>query len=327
MPSEIAIFEKVDALWPQNQSRYAAESVSESTRRAYRSDLRHFLNWGASLPSTPDEVIRYLEDHAKSLSIRTLRRRVATLNEAHRLLGISSPADRSEVRRVLRGIARTEGKPAKKAPPLLVEQAKTLVSTLDGSVSGVRDKAMILLGWSLFLRRSEIIGIDYEQLNFMSDRVVVHLGRSKTDQENKGRILALPLLEGPACPVTALNQWLNISGIDSGPIFRRVFKGGNVGSEDHRLTPSSINLILKRRALEAGVSDSQLFSGHSLRRGGITESFASQVPESDIQQVSRHKSIAQLRDYRDDASTLAGEQPSQSFLSQLNDLLSTTPDY
>lgn len=312
----------LDRLWPPLTSRYASASVSENTRRAYRSDIRHFFIWGGSLPSTPGQVIRYLEHYAKDLSIRTLKRRVATLNEAHRLLGLDSPADTSQVRRVLRGIARTEGRPAKKAPPLLLDHACRLIQHLDGSVSGVRDKALILTGWALFLRRSELVSFRYEDLKFQKDRLILTLNRGKTDQENTGSTLALPKLGGPACPVAAIHLWLQVSGIQNGPVFRRVLRGGNVGSDSQGLTPSSVNLILKRRALEAGVDEAMLFSGHSLRRGGITQAYSDQQHESDIQRVSRHKSLIQLRDYRDMSAALTGDQPSGTFLEALNSQLS-----
>lgn len=322
MKNDLSVIEKLDELWPQTQSRHDHDAVSNNTRRAYRSDMAHFLAWGGFIPSSTEEVIDYLETYAVALSIRTLRRRVAALNEAHRLLGVSSPADRNEVRRVLRGIAAREGKPPKKAQPLLLYQARDLILKLDGSMSGVRDKALILLGWALFLRRSEIVALNYEQIVFMPDHILTHLGRSITDQENVGLTLTVPRLDGPACPVAALELWIRVSEITEGPIFRRVFKGGSIGSSHQRLTPSSVNLILKRRAREAGVSNGQLFSGHSLRRGGITESYACKVPEEAIQQLSRHKSLSQLRDYRQEAGVVAGDQPSQAFLSQLNALLS-----
>jgi integrase len=316
----------LDSLWPAPSSRYSSAAVAENTRRAYRSDLAHFLRWGGSLPSSTQEVIDYLEAHAKALSIRTLRRRVATLNEAHRLLGVLSPADNSHVRRVLRGIARTEGRPARKAPPLLLEHASRLIRRLDGSVAGVRDRALILIGWALFLRRSELVDIDREHIRIQRDRALIMLERGKTDQERQGNLLALPRLNGPACPVVALEIWLQLSGITEGPIFRRVFRGGTVGKKHQRLTPHSVNLILKRRAMEAGVDEALLFSGHSLRRGGITQAYAAQQNEADIQRVSRHRSLVQLRDYRDASSALAGTQPSQDFLLALNEQLLDRPD-
>jgi len=319
--SKTEITQILDKLWPEPRSRYAAASVAENTRRAYRSDMDHFLSWGGGLPSTTQEVIDYLEDHATTLSIRTLRRRVATLNEAHRLYGFESPADSGHIRRVLRGIARTEGKPPRKAPPLMLDQACMLIRRLDGTPAGVRDRAMILVGWSLFLRRSELVAYDYSHLKIMRDRATLMIDQSKTDQERLGKILALPRIGGPACPVTALETWLNISGITSGPIFRRVFRGGAIGKESDRLTAASVNLILKKRATEAGVDDALLFSGHSLRRGGITQAYASQQSEADIQRVSRHRSLMQLRDYRDESAALAGEQPATDFLKALNDKL------
>lgn len=321
-PQQVATLDK---LWPPTGSRYASAAVSENTRRAYRSDLTHFLRWGGSLPSSPDQVISYLEDHAQSLSISTLRRRIATLNEAHRLLLVDSPADTTQVRRVLRGIARTEGRPQKKAPPLLLEQACRLIQHLDGSVAGIRDKAMILTGWALFLRRSELVSFDREDLRFQKDRALLVLRKGKTDQEGISNTMALPRLGGPACPVAAMELWLQISGITSGPLFRRVFRGGKVGTADQRLTAHSVNLVIKRRAFEAGVDEALLFSGHSLRRGGITQAYAAQQNEADIQRVSRHRSLLQLRDYRDMSAALAGDQPSQDFLMALNEqLLSAT---
>lgn len=311
-----------DTLWPAPTSRYAHAAISDSTRRAYRADLRHFLDWGGSLPSSTTEIVDYLEAHATSLSIRTLRRRVVTLKEAHRLVGMEvSPADDPLIKRVLRGIANTEGKPANKAPPLLIDQATDIIRRLDGSVAGIRDRALILVGWALFLRRSELVALERRDVSFQKDRAIVRVRRSKTDQESTGAMLAIPRLNGPACPVTALNHWLSLSGITDGPIFRRVLKGGNLGRADQGLTPHSVNLILKRRALEAGVEDPDIFSGHSLRRGGITQAYASDQNESDIQRVSRHQSLVQLRDYQDASAALMGTQPSASFIEALNERL------
>ncbi|NLC22298.1 MAG: site-specific integrase, partial [Halomonadaceae bacterium] len=246
---------------------------------------------------------------------------VATLKEAHRLLDVECPADNPVIRRVLRGIANREGRPAKKAPPLLVEQASLIIRRLDGSVAGVRDRAIILVGWALFLRRSEIVSIRREDIRISSDRMLIVIGRSKTDQENVGSLMSLPRTGGPACPVSALEQWLSISGITSGPVFRRVFRGGALGKENHGLTAHSVNLIIKKRALEAGVDEPSLYSGHSLRRGGITQAYAGNNTEADIQRVSRHRSLIQLREYRDNATALLGHQPSQDFLIALNESL------
>jgi integrase len=311
----------LDQLWPRATSRYADAAISDNTRRAYRSDLAHFLAWGGTLPSSVQEIIDYLEAHAQSHSIRTLRRRVATLKEAHRLLDVECPADSPVIRRVLRGIANREGRPAKKAPPLLVDQASRIIRRLDGSVAGVRDRALILVGWALFLRRSELVSIRREDVRISSDRMLIAISRSKTDQENVGNLMSLPRTGGPACPVAALEQWLGISGITTGPLFRRVFRGGALGKEHQGLTAHSVNLIIKKRALEAGVDEPALFSGHSLRRGGITQAYAGNTSEADIQRVSRHRSLLQLRDYRDDATALLGHQPSQDFLMALNESL------
>lgn len=307
----------IEQLWPQAVSKYAAASMSDNTRKAYRSDIAHFIAWGGSLPASTQMVIAYLEDHAKSLSIRTLRRRVATLNEAHRLLGVDSPADCSAVRKILRGIARTEGKPAHKAPPLLLEHATLLIQGLDGSPGGIRDKAMILLGWSLFFRRSELVALEATDLRFQRDRIVITRPKGKTNQERSGQMVSVPRIGGPACPYAAVKAWMRLSGITSGPLFRRVYKGGSINPEPTPLTGHMVSEMLKKRCMKSGVNDALLFSGHSLRRGGITEAYSLNENESDIQRISDHKSLIQLRSYREDAEALQGRQASTSFLEAL----------
>lgn len=321
-PKHVAL---IDSLWPlDGEVNYENKSTSHNTKLAYRSDLLHFLTWGGDIPTGEDQLKKYLNEHAKLLSVRTLRRRLVSLNETHKLLNVASPTDLSVIKRVMSGIAKTEGKPLKKAAPLLVDDACLIIQKLDGTVNAVRDKALILTGWALFLRRSELVGIRREDIRAMKDRYIVTITTSKTDTENAGNDLSLPKIGGPACPVAALEHWLTLSGIESGPIFRRVFKGGSVGKETQGLTAHSVNNIIKQRAMEAGVDNPLLYSGHSFRRGGITQSYDSGMSESDIQQVSRHRSLVQLRDYRDAASSLLGTQPSNSFLNELNTRLQAT---
>lgn len=311
----------IEKLWPLTASKYAAAATSENTRRAYRSDIAHFIAWGGSLPATTAMIIEYLEDHAQTLSVRTLKRRIATLNEAHRLLGLDSPADCSAVRKITKGIARTVGKPVKKAPPLLLDHAFQLIKGLDGSPGGIRDKAMILLGWSVFFRRSEIVALDVTDLNFLKDRIVITRPRGKTNQERSGQKVAVPKIDGPACPYQAVKDWIKLSGFKEGPLFRRVYKGGAIKAEPTPLTGHMVSEMLKKRCQNSGVDGALLFSGHSLRRGGITEAYSSNENESDIQKTSDHKSLMQLRTYRDDAAALAGRQASTTFLEALSDKL------
>lgn len=322
-PAKHSAYPILDELWPiaAQSGFYADSSLSNNTIRAYRSDLRHFLAWGGDIPCQSEDVIRYLEDNASSLSLRTLKRRVVAISEAHALLGFDSPTHQPRVKKTIQGIARQLGTPAKKARPLLVDSIYELLVHLDGSPSGIRDKAMILVGSALFLRRSELAAIRVRDIKFMPDRALLTIQGSKTDKERAGAMLPIPKIGGSACPYAALKHWLELSGIQDGYLFRRVFKGGNVSKEDKPLSGFSVAEMIKKRCQQAGIEDFGEFSGHSLRRGGITQAYASDVPESDINFVSRHKSLEQLRDYRDANTVMHGDPASASFLQQLSEKL------
>lgn len=301
----------------------ASSALSDNTTKAYRSDLKHFFLWGGEIPSEVDDLVYYLEHYAGQCSTTTLKRRLVAIKQAHLSLSYDHLVDHSKVVRTFQGITRRYRSEKKKAKPLLFDDVLLILRHLDGSVSGIRDKAIILIGISLFLRRSEICNLKVSDIKRLKDRYIITIRDGKTDKHRQGVDLPIPKIDGPACPCHALDHWLQVSSIQSGYLFRRVYKGGNVNKQDLPISTTSISSMIKDHCRRAGIDEFESFSGHSFRRGGITESYSNHVPESDINFISRHKSIEQLRSYRDHSTVLHGNMASFQILTQLNAALST----
>jgi len=171
-------------------------------------------------------------------------------------------------------------------------------------IKNIRDKALILIGFYSFCRRSELLGMRYEHLNFEDDGVQVLIPFSKTDQKGEGRMIHLPKTNTPYCPVTALKNWLEMSLIDNGPLFYKINKANNIEkyilnkrNQKISLTDTSFVLILKRRAEEAGLDNCEKISGHSLRIGSITQARMNGVPTHEIMAQSGHKTTQMIDRY------------------------------
>jgi integrase len=299
--------------------RYAAGSIAASTRRAYASDWRSFAGWCAqrstpALPAAPVTVAAFLAAEAdRGFRPVTVARRAAAIAAAHRAQNEPNPCDSAAVRRVLSGIRRTHGvAPERRATPLDLEPLRAVIQQLDHpalkdgqTLSGLRDRALILLGFAAVLRRSELVALDVEQLQFTPRGLLVTITRSKTDQDQAGQTVAVPYATASdrLCAVRAVRVWLQTAGIYRGAVFRRLRRGDHVAPD--RLTGQSVALILKRRAHPAGRDPGQL-SGHSLRSGYITAAAAAGVEERKIQNVSRHRNIGVLRSYVRTANAFDG---------------------
>jgi integrase len=164
---------------------------------------------------------------------------------------------------------------------------------------GVRDRALLLLGFAAALRRSELVALDVEDIEFVNEGLVVHQRRSKTDQEGVGRKIAVPYGRTNACPVRALRGWLEHAHIESGAVFRPVSKGQVVGVD--RLTGASVSLVLKGYAQRAGLPVANI-SGHSLRSGLVTSAAQAGVAAYKIQEQTGHKSTEMVSRYIRDAN-------------------------
>lgn len=283
---------------PEAVSGYIAAALANNTRQSYQGDLQDFLRWGGAVPCTPETLASYIADRAEIHNPHTIARRIVGISRAHVSQGLPNPAKNDLVRVVLRGVRKTHGKPQRQAAPLLKQDLLSLLPHMHGT-KGVRDRALILLGFAAALRRSELVALDTTDLQFVSEGLVVHLRRSKTDQEGEGRKIAVPWGRTSACPVKAVQHWLEFAQITAGAIFRSVSKGGSINGE--RLSAQSVALIVKDYAQAAGLPASE-FSGHSLRSGLVTSAAMAGVATHKIQQQSGHRSLEMLNRYIRDAS-------------------------
>jgi integrase len=188
-------------------------------------------------------------------------------------------------------------KSQRQAAPILREDLFMLLPHMRG-LKGVRDRALLLIGFAGAFRRSELVGLDFNDLEFVKEGLVIHLRVSKTDQTGEGRKIAIPFGRTAACPVKAIQQWINDSSIVAGPVFRSVSKGHVVGTS--RLTDQSVSLIVKAYARAIGLP-AEHYSGHSLRAGLVTSAARTGVSFAKIQQQTGHRSVAMLTRYIRDA--------------------------
>ncbi len=283
---------------PSAVSDYITSALADNTRRAYQGDLADFLLWGGAIPCSPDTLAEYIADRAESLSPYTITRRVVGISRAHVSQRLPDPAKNDLVRTVLRGVRRKNGMAQRQVAPLLKQDLLSLLPLMRGT-KGIRDRAMILLGFAAALRRSELVALDVADLQFVSEGMIVHQRRSKTDQEGAGRKIAVPNGRTSACPVKAVRQWLEHARIESGAVFRSISKGRVIAAD--RLTGPSVALILKGYAGKAGLPAANI-SGHSLRSGLVTSAAQIGVSAYKIQQQTGHRSAEMLARYIRDAN-------------------------
>ena len=279
---------------PAAVASYVRDSLAANTRRAYLSDLRHFEGWGGSLPASPATIAAYLAAHADSLSVATLVRRLASISKAHRAQGLSNPTRSELVRTTLRGIKRTRRCAQRQAKPLLQEDLLLVLDAIGDRLKDIRDCALLLIGFAGALRRSELVALDVADIATVRRGIVLHLPRSKTDQDGQGHKIAIPFGRSRWCPVAALDAWLQASGISEGAIFRPVDRHERV--HNARLSGEAVSIIVRERTAAAGL-DQTGYSGHSLRAGLATSAAQAGVPTWRIRQQTRHASDAMLSRY------------------------------
>lgn len=282
---------------------FAQQDKAESTRRAYKSDFAAFVAWCASrgvasLPATPETVAGFLAAEADAgRKPSTVGRRCAAIAHAHKLAGHEPPTNCEGVKATLRGIRRTAGAaPAKKAPAV-AEVTRDMARAAPDRTKGLRDRALLLLGFGGAFRRSELVALDVADLEETDEGLRVTIRRSKTDQEGHGATIAI-VRGGASCPVRAVRAWLDAAGITEGPVFRPVRKGGKVC--DQRLTAKSVCDIVKSYADTVGL-DASTFGAHSLRSGFLTSAARRGASIFKMRDVSRHKSMDVLQAYVRDA--------------------------
>jgi len=293
----VAISNGLPNALPEAIKGYVEAAIANNTRRAYQGDLADFMHWGGAVPCTPETLAAYIADRAQTLSPHTITRRIVGISRAHVSQSLRDPAKNDLVRTILRGVRRKNGTAQRQVVPLLKQDLLAILPLMHGT-KGIRDRALILLGFAAALRRSELVALDARDLSFVKEGLIVHLRRSKTDQEGEGRKIAVPYGRTSACPVKAVQQWLAHAQIVDGAIFRSVRKGAKVAG---RLTAQSVAKIVKSYAEAIGLKASD-FAGHSLRSGLVTSAVQAGVATHKIQQQSGHRSLEMLNRYVRDAN-------------------------
>ena len=285
-------------------------SKANNTVRAYKSDFRDFglfcaQNGFKNLPSDTKVVSLYLTHlSTKDVKMSTIKRRLVSIGVIHKMKGHYLDTKHPIIVENLLGIKRRKGTVQKGKKPILINELRKILDVIDQQksedIKKLRDKTLILIGFSGGFRRNEIVSLDYEDLDFVHEGLKITVKRSKTDQFGEGSIKALPYFEDSVyCPVTILQRWLNISKINKGPIFRRFSKGSKLTND--RLTDQTVALLIKDYLNIAGI-DSKNYSGHSLRSGFATSAAESGAEERSIMAMTGHKSAEMVRRYIKEAN-------------------------
>jgi site-specific recombinase XerD len=266
---------------------YAAQATAPATVRAYRSDIAAFTSWCHArgvepLPASPGSI----------------GRAVAAIAYFHRLAGHEPPTGTELVKRTMRGIRHALGTAPDRKAPVTADRIGAMLACIPAdTLAGLRDRALLLLGFAAALRRSELIALTVADLEWVEDGLRLRIARSKTDQEGAGAVIAIPTGH-KLRPCAAVRAWLAAAAITEGVVFRQVNKGGCVGSAS--LSGRTVADVVKRHAAAAGL-DAAVFSGHSLRAGFVTSAAAAGATIFKMQAVRRHKSLDVLAGYVRDA--------------------------
>jgi site-specific recombinase XerD len=285
-------------------------SKANNTVRAYKSDFKDFglfcaQNGFKSLPTEPKILSLYLTYlSTKNVKMSTLKRRLVSIGVIHKLKGHYLDTKHPSIIENIMGIKRRKGSIQNGKKPLLINNLKLIINVIDQEknekIKKLRDRSIILIGFSGGFRRNEIVSLNYEDLDFVEEGLKINLRRSKTDQFGEGSVKGLPFFKNSQyCPVVSVRKWIEISKINSGPLFRRFIKGSKLS--DKRLSDQTVALLIKDYLKIAGI-ESRNYSGHSLRSGFATSAAESGAEERSIMAMTGHKSTEMVRRYIKEAN-------------------------
>lgn len=274
---------------------------------AYESDWNDFCDWcryhhQKSYPAQPETVVNYINDLADYAKASTIRRRISAISENYNASGdhVENPCRAWIVKEALIGLTRLKGTVQKGKTPIYWEEIEEMIHRMDlSSLQALRDRAVLLLGFMGAFRRSELAGLDVEDIRKYPQGIVVTIRHSKTDQTSAGQQIGIPYLSHSSMDcIHALQEWLTAAGITSGPLFRSFLKNGKASSR--RLSDKSINLIVKKYAASIGLNP-EMYGAHSLRHGFATYAALQGVEERLIMKQTRHRSVEMVRRYINEA--------------------------
>ena len=272
-------------------------SKAQNTLRAYQADFRDFTNFCSQngfneMPTNPKILSLYLTYLSSSSKYSTLKRRLASIGVLHKMKGHYIDTKHPIIVENLMGIKRKKGINQKGKKPLLINDLKLIINVLDESAEKekkkIRDKTLILVGFSGGFRRSELVQIEYEDLDFVSEGVKIFIKRSKTDQSGEGSVKGIPYFDNDKyCPVRSLKKWIEFNNIKSGKVFS--------------VSDKTVALVIKKYSYLAGL-DSSKYAGHSLRSGFATSAAEAGAEERSIMAMTGHKSTEMVRRYIKEAN-------------------------
>lgn len=279
-------------------ARYVEAGLSgaANTARAYAADLRRFGAWCVgqgfeALPASVDALVGFVTHLAEAgKKVATIERHYAAISKAHAVRGVASPTDDKQFKIFMDGVRRVHGVRQKQAPAFSLAQLKRLVRGLDTTnVAGLRDRAILLLGFTGAFRRSELTALNVQDLRFTEDCLIVSLGKSKTNQLGDYEEKAIFYSPEPAvCPIRSLKAWLEKLERPEGPVFVMLRKGSRITA--NRLSDQSINILVQRYL---GPS----YSAHSLRASFVTVAKLNGADDSEIMNQTKHKTSEMIRRY------------------------------
>ncbi len=286
-------------------------SKADSTLDSYESDWHDFCEWcfynnAAPYPASPETVVNYINDLSQYAKTNTIARRVTAISENY---GASALADQNPctsflVKNALKGIRRLYGSQSQGKEPVLLEDIRDMVQSITGTPLQVaRDKAILLTGFMGAFRRSELAALEVSDIRFSRLGARIQLRKSKADQQGRGAVVAIPRIEDDPdiCAVQALEEWLSLSHISAGPVFRGFTRSGE--PRQTAISDKSIAMIVKKYVEKIGM-DPSLYGAHSLRHGFATSAAQARVEERDIMKHTRHHSREMVRRYIDEADML-----------------------
>ncbi len=271
-------------------------SKANNTLRAYKADFRDFAlfcqrNSLNSMPSEPKVITLYLTHLSKSSKFSTLKRRLASISVIHKLNGHYLDTKHPIITENLLGIRRVKGTYQKAKKPILINDLKLIIKAINedkSSKNKLKNKALVLIGFAGGFRRSELVSVLYEDVEFVSEGVKIFVKRSKTDQSGEGMTKGIPYFSNPEyCPVISLKNWMKEREIKSGKIFD--------------MSDKNVALIIKKYTALAGLDQSK-YSGHSLRSGFATSTAELGAEERSIMAMTGHKTTQMVRRYIKEAN-------------------------
>ncbi|MDC1177416.1 site-specific integrase [Candidatus Pelagibacter sp.] len=285
-------------------------SKANNTIRAYKSDFNDFSlfcsqNGFNPIPSNAKIVSLYLTYLSKNdVKMSTLKRRLVSIGVIHKLKGHYLDTKHPLIIENIIGIKRRKGSIQRGKKPLLINNLKEIINVIDDQkiekIKKQRDRSIILIGFSGGFRRNEIVSLDYEDLDFVQEGLKINVRRSKTDQFGEGLVKGLPYFENfKYCPVVSIIEWIKISKINSGALFRRFNRGSKLSEK--RLTDQTVALLIKEYLKLAGIENTN-YSGHSLRSGFATSAAEAGAEERSIMAMTGHKSTEMVRRYIKEAN-------------------------